>query len=215
MLIENGVWKGYDRSDLESAVLRISDEVHEVDLRAIHKNMFAYCGGGKQYELFVDPKNPVYYSTGNCMIERETGKIVFGTAESKLPQDGSVRSIGTGAFAWCDFGDKKIDIPGSIENVEKCAFYGAWGIRELRFLTELCFSDFMTRKGLDGKTRELLTVVMLAALGGAEVQVRSHVEGALKTGSTKEEVVCALVHAMPYMGIPRLFNALNCAKELL
>ena len=84
-----------------------------------------------------------------------------------------------------------------------------------RFLTELCFSDFMTRKGLDKKTRELLTVVLLAALGGAEAQVRSHVEGALKTGSTKEEVVCALVHAMPYMGIPRLFNALNCAKELL
>ena len=55
MLIENGVWKGYDRSDLESAVLRISDEVHEVDLQTIHKNMFAYCGGGKQYELFVDP----------------------------------------------------------------------------------------------------------------------------------------------------------------
>ena len=84
-----------------------------------------------------------------------------------------------------------------------------------RFLTELCFSDFMTRKGLDGKTREQLTVVMLAALGGAEVQVRSHVEGALKTGSTKEDVVCALVHAMPYMGIPRLFNALNCTNELL
>lgn len=107
MLIENGVWKGYDRSDLENGVLRIPEEVHKVDLRAIHKNMFAYCGGGKQYELFVDPKNPVYYSTGNCMIERETGKIVFGTAESKLPQDGSVRSIGTGAFAWRDFGDKR------------------------------------------------------------------------------------------------------------
>lgn len=84
-----------------------------------------------------------------------------------------------------------------------------------RYLTELCFSDFMTRKGMDAKTRELLTVVMLAAMGGAEVQVRSHIEGALKTGSTKEEVVCALVHAMPYMGVPRLFNALNCAKDIL
>ena len=84
-----------------------------------------------------------------------------------------------------------------------------------RFLTELCFSDFMTRKGLDTKTRELLTVVLLAALGGAEAQVRSHVAGALTTGSTKEEVVCALVHAVPYMGFPRLFNALGCAKELL
>ena len=84
-----------------------------------------------------------------------------------------------------------------------------------KFLTELCFSDFMTRKGLNGKDRELLTVVCLAAIGGAEVQVRSHVEGALKAGNTKEEIVCALVHAMCYMGIPRLFNALNCSEELL
>ena len=84
-----------------------------------------------------------------------------------------------------------------------------------RFLTELCFGDFNTRTGLDAKTRELLTVVLLAALGGAEVQVKSHVKGALKMGNTKEEVVCALVHASGYMGIPRLFNALNTCRELL
>lgn len=84
-----------------------------------------------------------------------------------------------------------------------------------RFLTELCFGDFHTRTGLDGKTRELLTVVLLAALGGAEVQVKSHVEGALKAGNTGEEIVCALVHASGYMGIPRLFNALNICRDLL
>lgn len=84
-----------------------------------------------------------------------------------------------------------------------------------RFLTELCFGDFSTRAGLDGKTRELLTVVLLAAMGGAEVQVKSHVYSALKVGNTPEEVVCALVHASGYMGIPRLFNALNACRELL
>ena len=84
-----------------------------------------------------------------------------------------------------------------------------------RFLAEHCFGDFHTRAGLDQRTRELLTVVLLAALGGAEVQVKSHVAGALKTGSTREEVVCALVHASAYMGIPRLFNALNACRELL
>lgn len=84
-----------------------------------------------------------------------------------------------------------------------------------RFLTELCFGDFNTRAGLDGKTRELLTVVLLAAMGGAEVQVKSHVFGALRVGNSKEEVVCALVHASGYMGIPRLFNALNACKDLL
>ena len=84
-----------------------------------------------------------------------------------------------------------------------------------RFLTELCFGDFSTRTGLDAKTRELLTVVLLAAMGGAEVQVKSHAAGALKAGNTKEEIVCALVHASGYMGIPRLFNALNTCRDLL
>lgn len=84
-----------------------------------------------------------------------------------------------------------------------------------RFLTEFGFGDFNTRAGLDQKTRELLTVIILASLGGAETQVKSHVYGALQTGSTKEEVVCALVHAGAYMGIPRLFNALNACKDLL
>ncbi len=84
-----------------------------------------------------------------------------------------------------------------------------------RFLTELCFGDFATRSGLAGKTRELLIVVLLAALGGAETQLKSHVEGALKAGNTREELVCALVHAGCYMGIPRLFNALNACRELL
>ena len=80
-----------------------------------------------------------------------------------------------------------------------------------RFLTEFGFGDLATRTVLSEKERELLTVVMLAALGGAETQVG----GAMRAGGTAEEVVCALVHAMPYMGIPRLFNALNCAKDEL
>ena len=84
-----------------------------------------------------------------------------------------------------------------------------------KWLTELCFGDFCTRKGLDQKTRELLTVAMLAAMGGDEVQLRSHISGAIKVGNTAEEIVCALAHALPYMGVPRAFNALNCAKEIL
>ena len=83
------------------------------------------------------------------------------------------------------------------------------------FLTELCYGDFHTRKGLEAKTRELLLVVLLAALGGAEVQLKSHISGALKLGCTAEEIVCALVHAGCYMGFPSLFQALDAGKELL
>lgn len=81
-----------------------------------------------------------------------------------------------------------------------------------RFLTEFCFGDFATRGGLDGTRRELLTVVMLAALGGADLQVKAHVVGAEKAGNSRDRILAALVHAMPYMGVPRLFNALNAAR---
>ena len=84
-----------------------------------------------------------------------------------------------------------------------------------KWLTELCFGDFATRKGLDRKRRELLIVVLLAAMGGTEPQIRSHVLGALKSGNTREEIVCAWAHAMPYMGMPRLLNALNAAKDVM
>lgn len=82
-----------------------------------------------------------------------------------------------------------------------------------RFLTAFGFGDFATRTGLDGARRELLTVVMLAALGGAELQVKAHVLGAEKAGNSRDRILAALVHAMPYMGIPRMFNALNAARE--
>lgn len=114
---------------------------------------------------------------------------------------------------------KGLEIQGPIYGTEIAERYtwlpGEFAQAVPRFLTELCFGDFNTRTGLDGKTRELLTVVLLAAMGGVEAQVKSHVEGALKVGNSREEIVCALVHASGYMGIPRLFNALNTCKDLL
>ena len=45
-----------------------------------------------------------------------------------------------------------------------------------RFLTEVGFGDFYTRTGLDIKTRELLSLCVLAAIG-AESQIHSHSKG--------------------------------------
>ena len=83
-----------------------------------------------------------------------------------------------------------------------------------RFLSELCFGDLMIRNGLDRKTRELLTVVMFAAMGDVALQIQSHALGARQAGNTDEEIYSALMHALPYIGFPRLFNALNAMKEV-
>lgn len=83
-----------------------------------------------------------------------------------------------------------------------------------RFLTEVCFGDFYTRNGLDLKTRELLVLCVLAVLGGTEKQILSHSKGNLKVGNSKETMISAMIHCIPYMGFPRAFNAINIIKEI-
>ena len=81
-----------------------------------------------------------------------------------------------------------------------------------RILTELCFGDFYTRDGLDIKTRELMIFCALAALGGTERQMVSHAAGNLKVGNSKETLLSAMVHCFPYIGFPRVSNAINVIK---
>ncbi|MCE7040404.1 carboxymuconolactone decarboxylase family protein [Dyadobacter sp. CY312] len=82
-----------------------------------------------------------------------------------------------------------------------------------RVLTELCFGDFYTRKGLDLKTRELMVFCALATMGGTERQMASHVVGNLKVGNDKETLLSAMIQLYPYVGFPRVSNAINIIKE--
>lgn len=83
------------------------------------------------------------------------------------------------------------------------------------YLSAFCFGDFYTRGALDLKTRELLTLCIISALGGAESQVKSHVHGNNSVGNDKETLITAITHCMPYMGFPRTLNALACINEVL
>lgn len=80
-------------------------------------------------------------------------------------------------------------------------------------LTVSCFGDFYTREGLDIKTRELMIYCVLTALGGTERQMASHVLGNLKVGNSKETLISAMVQCYPYIGFPRISNAINIIKE--
>ncbi|MDP4147429.1 MAG: carboxymuconolactone decarboxylase family protein, partial [Bacillota bacterium] len=71
------------------------------------------------------------------------------------------------------------------------------------YLSSFCFGDFYTRSGLDLKTRELLTLCIISSLGGAEGQVKAHVQGNVNVGNDKETLITAITHCLPYMGFPR------------
>ena len=80
-------------------------------------------------------------------------------------------------------------------------------------LTTSLFADFYTRGGLDLKTRELLIYCALATLGGTERQMASHAVGNLKVGNSKEILLAAMVQCYPYIGFPRISNAINIIKD--
>ena len=82
-----------------------------------------------------------------------------------------------------------------------------------RILTESCFGDFYTRDGLDLKTRELMIFCALATLGGTERQMASHAIGNLKVGNNIETLLSAMVQCYPYIGFPRIANAIFVIKE--
>jgi len=81
------------------------------------------------------------------------------------------------------------------------------------FLSANCFGDHYTRKGLDLKTRELLTFAMLLSMGGCEPQVKAHIQGNVNVGNGKEVLLATITELLPYVGYPRTLNALKCLND--
>ena len=76
------------------------------------------------------------------------------------------------------------------------------------YLSAMCFGDFYTREGLDMKTRELLTFIMIISLGGQEAQATGHARGNLSVGNSKDTLIEAVTQCIPYIGYPRTLNAI-------
>jgi 4-carboxymuconolactone decarboxylase len=83
-----------------------------------------------------------------------------------------------------------------------------------RITTEWCWGYAWNRPGLDRKTRSLLNVAMLVALGKS-AELKLHVKGALANGVTVEEIKEVLLHATVYCGIPAGLEAFRAAHEVL
>lgn len=74
------------------------------------------------------------------------------------------------------------------------------------------FADIVSRDGIDLRTREMLTVAMLAAMGTAPGQLEFHIRAALNTGVTREEIVEIVLQVAVYAGVPACMNAIAAAK---
>ena len=82
-----------------------------------------------------------------------------------------------------------------------------------RFLSANCFGDYYTRKGVDLKLRELVTLSMLIASGGLEPQIKGHIQGNLNVGNDRAVLMDVISQLLPWVGYPRTLNAMRCLNE--
>lgn len=82
------------------------------------------------------------------------------------------------------------------------------------WIVDFAYGDVVSRPELDLRTRELVTVGALTALGNAAPQLRSHIKGALNAGATPREVVEVILQMGVYAGFPTALNGIAAAKEV-
>lgn len=81
-------------------------------------------------------------------------------------------------------------------------------------INRAAWGDVWQRPGLDLKTRSLITVAMLTALG-KQNELKGHVRGALNNGATVQEIQEVLLHATVYCGVPAAVEAFRSANEVV
>jgi hypothetical protein len=99
-----------------------------VSIKKILNDAFSGCGSVET--IIVDETNEKYLANGNCLIEKETKRLLKGANGSMIPDDGSVTIIESGAFENCQ-GIKNIIIPASIEKIYGKAFSGCKDIETI------------------------------------------------------------------------------------
>jgi 4-carboxymuconolactone decarboxylase len=78
-------------------------------------------------------------------------------------------------------------------------------------LTELAWGGVWDRPGVDRRTRSLITIAILAALGRSE-ELAMHLRATSNTGATLDEIRETLLHVGIYAGIPAAHAAFEIAK---
>lgn len=103
--------------------------------------------------------------------------------------------------------------------------YGELGIRVLqnvkqtspdmvKYIVEFAFGEIYSRKGLDIKSREIVSISSLLTLGNAVPQLKSHIHAALNIGCSRSEILEIVIQILLYSGFPNALNGLQTVKEV-
>ena len=81
------------------------------------------------------------------------------------------------------------------------------------FITRYAWGGVWARDGLDRRTRSVITLSVLTALG-RENEIAMHVRAGLRQGLSQEEIAEVLIHTAVYAGVPAANAAFAIAQRV-
>ena len=83
-----------------------------------------------------------------------------------------------------------------------------------RYAVSASYGDVYGRPGLSIRDRQLVTIGVLAGIGGCEPQLERHLITALDQGISADELIEVCIQVGAYAGQPRANNAFRVAVEV-
>ncbi|BBM19897.1 carboxymuconolactone decarboxylase [Enterococcus avium] len=83
-----------------------------------------------------------------------------------------------------------------------------------RYILEFAFGDIYENDVLSFREREIVTITSLLTQGDTKNQLIVHINGSLNVGLTEREIIEVFTHCIPYVGFPKVLNAITIAKEV-
>lgn len=80
-------------------------------------------------------------------------------------------------------------------------------------ITRYAWGEIWSRPGLPRRTRSMLTIAMLIAIGRFD-ELSLHLRGALNNGVTRDELKEVLLQAAIYCGVPAANSAFHVAQNV-
>ena len=103
-------------------------QLEKVTIGAGVTNLLSYCFAKDHMLALVEvsEKNPKYYAEQNCLIEKETGRVIFCGNQLTIPD--SARILGKGCISEQTADEvEKVWIPSGVTTIESDAFCGSTG----------------------------------------------------------------------------------------
>ena len=79
-------------------------------------------------------------------------------------------------------------------------------------LNTYCWNEVWNRPGLDRRTRSMLNLAMLSALGRPH-ELGLHIQGALNNGLSKQDIQEVFLQVAIYCGVPAAVESFRVARE--